>query len=424
MIRRLALSVVVFALTVELVALAVFYWQTGNLFYLYRKPYDPIPEAAQQRLTGDGLHPYFGPTHKSGLPFDIPDSLRGPGPAPAPVATNNFGFGSRHDYPVARTSDRQFVIGLFGGSVGAWFCQIGAPRLVDRLRREARFMDRELVPLCFSHEGYKQPQQLQVLAYFLSVGQPFDLIVNIDGFNEVALGSFNAGRGIDITMPSAMHIEPLVNLIDSATLTPAKVQTLAAIARDKETLNRLIERMAGATLAAVNFVLEQQYRIVSNRYQQAVVAFSELPSNPPAASIVQVTPPTRARTDAQLFPEIAANWAEASVLMHELAAARGARYVHVLQPNQYHTSRRFGDAEAAVALNPASAFKRGAELGYPALLAAAPIARLRERGVRFLDGTHLFDSEPAPVYIDDCCHYTRRGYELLADAVAAEVLAP
>ena len=62
------------------------------------------------------------------------------------------------------------------------------------------------MPLCLSHEGYKQPQQLLVPTYFLSIGQVFDLVVNIDGFNEVALSSVNHQRGLDISMPSAMHL--------------------------------------------------------------------------------------------------------------------------------------------------------------------------------------------------------------------------
>ena len=35
----------------------------------------------------------------------------------------------------------------------------------------------------------------------------------------------------------------------------------------------------------------------------------------------------------------------------------------------------------------------------------------------------LFDRESSKVYIDDCCHYTLRGYELLADFVADAVAA-
>ena len=35
--------------------------------------------------------------------------------------------------------------------------------------------------------GYKQPQQLLTLAYYISLGAEFDTVINIDGFNEVAL---------------------------------------------------------------------------------------------------------------------------------------------------------------------------------------------------------------------------------------------
>ena len=38
------------------------------------------------------------------------------------------------------------------------------------------------------------------------------------------------------------------------------------------------------------------------------------------------------------------------------------------------------------------------------------------------DATRLFDDERALVYADDCCHYTLRGNELLADFVVRSVL--
>ena len=85
-------NVLVFCVLAELLALFLFYNETGRLFYTYRKPYEPIAETQQGRLTGDGLHPYFGPTHRHGYPFDIPDSLRASASAPARLTTNNFGF--------------------------------------------------------------------------------------------------------------------------------------------------------------------------------------------------------------------------------------------------------------------------------------------------------------------------------------------
>src|SRR5689334_10963828 len=192
MLRRgivlVMVNVIVFCLLAELLALFFYYDDTGNLFYLHRKTYELIPETQARRLTGDGLHPYFGPTHAPGSPFDIPDALRDPPSAPARLTTNNFGFVAPFDYPFVKAREQQFVIGMLGGSVGAWFCQVGAHRLLDDLKQHVYFGSRELVPVCLSHEGYKQPQQLLVLAYFLSIGQRFDLVINIDGFNEVTLG--------------------------------------------------------------------------------------------------------------------------------------------------------------------------------------------------------------------------------------------
>ncbi len=175
MLRRVAsllvVNAIVFAVAAELIAVAVFYYQTGWLYYVdpYRPQLAVVAEPRGGRLVTAALHPYFGPTHQPGIPFDMPAALREPGASidtPRP-ATNNFGFTSRHDYPVARTSERQVLVGIFGGSVGAWFCEVGAGRLAAGLAKTPAFQGRDVVPLCFSHEGYKQPQQLLILSYLL-----------------------------------------------------------------------------------------------------------------------------------------------------------------------------------------------------------------------------------------------------------------
>jgi hypothetical protein len=107
-----------------------------------------------------------------------------------------------------------------------------------------------------------------------------------------------------------------------------------------------------------------------------------------------------------------------SMLMHDMLLARGIPYVHVLQPNQYYTQRRFTDAEARVALNAQSPFKASVEKGYPALLRAA--GELQKK-IRFVNGVGIFDGEQSPVYMDDCCHYTLAGNQRLADVIAASI---
>ena len=415
-------NAIVFVVFAELVGLFFYYEDTGHLFYLHRNTYEPIAETSERRLTADGLSPYFGPTHTPGTPFDIPESLRDSPSAPPRLTTNNFGFVAPADYPFVKTGERQFVIGLFGGSVGAWFCQVGARRLVDDLAHHPSFAGRDIVPLCFSHEGYKQPQQLLVLAYFLSVGQSFDLVIDIDGFNEVALGSFNEQRGFDLSMPSAMHLEPLIDLVDRASLTPEKLRSLNAIEEYKERINPLVARLGATRSAALHFVLDRLYRSARRSYQEELGRFSNLPSKPTTSSLIVAARPVKTRTDEARFEDIASGWIRASVSMHTLLKARGIPYVQVLQPNQYYTTRRFSAEEAKIALSANSPFKSGAERGYPALVKAADAAQLTKT-MTFLDATHVFDAEASPVYIDDCCHYTLRGNQLLADFIAKSVLA-
>src|SRR6185295_9664611 len=132
MIRRaaslLVINIVIFVVVAEAIALGVFGYQTGWLYYVdpYRPQIELVAEPPGGRLTTVALHPYFGPTHVPGIPFDMPEALRPPpaASAAARAATNNFGFTATRDYPVTRASDRQLLVGIFGGSVAAWFCQV------------------------------------------------------------------------------------------------------------------------------------------------------------------------------------------------------------------------------------------------------------------------------------------------------------
>src|SRR4051812_16849926 len=94
--RRLAIllvNILVFCVAAEAAGLLVYYYEHGWLFYAQqRQPYELIESTREGRLTGEGLHPYFGPTHKPGTPFDIPEDLREPSITPARAKTNNFGF--------------------------------------------------------------------------------------------------------------------------------------------------------------------------------------------------------------------------------------------------------------------------------------------------------------------------------------------
>jgi hypothetical protein len=126
----------------------------------------------------------------------------------------------------------------------------------------------------------------------------------------------------------------------------------------------------------------------------------------------------RNREGAVVFEDIARNWAASSLLMHQMLAGRAVPYFHFLQPNQYYGTRVFGAGEAKVALSNESPFKASTEQGYPLLERESAVLA----GIRFFNGVHAFDDEQAPVYMDNCCHYTLAGNYRLADFMAARIL--
>jgi hypothetical protein len=71
-------------------------------------------------------------------------------------------------------------VALVGGSV--------AETLRDFLEYELRIRS-NLSPqiACFAVPGSKQPQQLMTLNYYIALGAEYDLIINVDGFNEIVL---------------------------------------------------------------------------------------------------------------------------------------------------------------------------------------------------------------------------------------------
>lgn len=205
--------------------------------------------------------------------------------------------------------------------------------------------------------------------------------------------------------------------MNQSTLTPEKLESLAAVSRDRARLIDLSATIHDNRLAVVDFVLYSYYQRVRARYQEELNRFPTLPSNRPEK--VQVTPPA-SRDRARLFVDIGSVWTRSSMLMSDMLTARGATYVHVLQPNQYYSARRFSKNEAKTALTDRSPYKQSVEQGYPVLQETArPV--FHGTTIRFFDATAVLDPEPAPVYLDDCCHYTvtRRGVlaEFIADAI-------
>lgn len=345
------------------------------------------------------LHPYFG---------YVVDP-RAPG-------INRYGF--FRDEPITTRSPDRFVVVFFGGSVADQVFSLGGAALIAALEASPALAGRRVELRSTALGGYKQPQQLLVLAGLLALGAQFDAVVALDGFNEVDGATDNVQDGINPYYPHNWHLHARQALDSEAT---AHMGQIAATRAARAALRR---RFAIAPLAQSALwlwtwqTLDARHAAALQAQMRALdAALAAQPSAP------QVTGPATTFADADaMYTEFVEVWARAALAMHNLCSGQGIQFFHFLQPNQYLAgSRDLTAAERRVAWDPDVAEAGRVARGYPLLIARG--RELAEQGVDFHDLTMLFRDEPGPIYADPCCHYTPHGAALVARAIAAAILA-
>lgn len=354
------------------------------------------------------LHPYIGFVFNPGSTIiGSADGVRIEG------TINRYGF--LGDVPPAAPGVRDVNIALFGGSVAVELFTLGSETLIGELRKSPQFSGKQIRLLSIAVNGMKQPQQVMALNYFLSMGKRFDIVVNLDGFNEVALSlSENLEQRISPYYPAKWKNFSTRLGAGPALLRARILDNDAARKRLARVVIRRPLRNSWFVLAVWN-LLDNRYLLrraeLAERIRETDAGTGELPA------AVSGPPYPRASLD-EFFTDAAALWRQASLQMWQLSRANGIAYVHVLQPNQYvEGSKTMTDWEREnTVMGPNHAYRLGVEKGYPRLIEAG--ASLRERGVPFLDLTDAFRGETGTIYRDTCCHFNERGYRIVARKIA------
>jgi len=307
---------------------------------------------------------------------------------------------------------QRFHVAIFGGSVAEGFCWVGREAFVKEIRSSPRVRGKAIVFHCFAMGGYKQPQQLMALNYALSLGEPIDLAINIDGFNEVALAiAENLKNGTYPFYPRRWSAR-----VEGA---PA-IESLRLIGRIeswKEERLRKASLCAARPLAwspACHLLWSALDRGLARRELAAEQELARL--QPRAESFVARGPVFADRPRPQVCRVLAEHWSRSSTLMSDLCRARGITYLHFLQPNQYLPgSKPMSREEELVAVKPVHPYRSPVEDCYPVLIETG--RALAGRGIPFQSLTGLFAGHPEPLYADSCCHYNLEGNRLLGQAV-------
>ncbi|MBK7642878.1 MAG: hypothetical protein IPJ19_07480 [Planctomycetes bacterium] len=307
---------------------------------------------------------------------------------------------------------------LLGGSVASMFGieEYGAAELRAQLLADPRFQGREIHIMNVARGGSKQPQQVNRLVYLLALGIRIDGVIELDGFNEVALGNKNAKQGIHPVFPSGDHWAYLGSTgatdrkgIDL--MLELRLSQRAVAAACDRALDWQLYRSALFGSIALGNVHQLQQRV--GLQQEECTRYLTLQSS----NVVRG--PVFASNATGAVGESLRSWYQCSLTMQEICRARSIHYLHVLQPTLHDKgSKPVTKRELETgAIDPS--WLQGVQLGYPRMRAAG--SALREHGVNYYDASGVFAGVEGPIY-HDACHFGPPGNKILARAIAKAYL--
>ena len=346
-------------------------------------PGAPTPHLPPKRvLAGNITHPYYGYSYRS------------------PSNTLNA-------MPPRQRQEDTVVIALLGGSVANQVY----PFFKEAINRRfaANLGARQPLVIDLTLAGAKQPQQALMIANSLLLGGEFDLIVNLDGFNEVD-GSVkdNFELGVFPFFPRLW-----ADRVGQTGAEGLLTGNIAVLRREQARLAAV--RETSPLRWSALFGLTHRYRRESAAAQISQLNHALLTAEVDY-NLERHGPRSRYRNNYAVMAAAARFWHRGALMLRELAALAGADYYHFLQPNQYvPDAKPLSARELEFAYAPGGSEKAAVEQGYPLL---QEISRdLPGRGVNYFDLTGIFAGHTETLYRDTCCHVNDAGNELLAAAM-------
>ncbi len=329
-------------------------------------------------------------------------------------AVNSFGYVDNNS-PIQARSPGKVIVGIMGGSVACGFFLNGKDRLKAVLEKDPAFAGKEIVFVDIAVSGYKQPQQLMTLNYLLALGAEFDVVINIDGFNDVVLyEAENAAHRDFPAFPRSWH----TRVSTSGPRVAKYVGRLEYQVENREDLARGYSRAPWRFSPLCNLLwwifdsrAEMRILALQDEYRQDVSTTRNYAVEGPGWTF---------KTTGELYRHLVSLWKNSSIQLNKICAANGIRYYHFLQPNLVLSgSKPLTPDEQSMADHRDEMYRPGIKNGYPLLIQEGP--DLKARGVRFTDLTRMFDGHPEPIYCD-ICHFYQAGNDVMADRVAKAIL--
>lgn len=365
---------------------------------------------------------------------DVARSLSGPAWMPAEVEGRARGrvLHPFHGYEVRGIFDEASAEALqdaeegvlrvmvVGGSVARALVATSSASVLRAAEEASSPGGRRLRLINLAHAGFKQPQQVMVVAHLLGRGARPDLVLNIDGVNEVALGLTNHHRGADPSYPALNQWAPLARRRGVIDEEPTLVVAARALEESAQGMASLSARLRLSWSAVLGRAVLSRMTRIRSEWVALSDRYEELLADTRDSELTGREVPGRKQDG--VLEAIVREWIESSVSLQALCASRGILYLHVLQPTLHDEGSKPLTPDEKLHGEARESWIEGVREGYPRLRAAGP--GLVERGVDFRDLSLIFRDVTEPVYVDSC-HLDVHGNEIFGREVGravAEVL--
>ncbi len=302
---------------------------------------------------------------------------------------------------------------LLGGSVGQILFELSSKTLQAELEKK---WNKKVDIYCLALGGYKQPQHLLALNYYLFLGAQFDVVINIDGFNEVVLsGVDNYAHGVYPYFPR------LWSEFSQKSLSLGQTKAYSDLFLARKSQLNLAQKFNHFPFNKSNFCLILWGSLDAKKGREINGLYQTL-KNQLQTNNFQSTGPKITYPNKQVFyQDQAARWKQASMQIQALANQFHFQYYHFLQPNQYvENSKEFSDEEKNLfSLDKPHIYRTSVKEGYPYLQKEG--AELVKKNIHFIDLTPVFKSYKESIYSDDCCHYNQSGNDIIARKMVESV---
>jgi hypothetical protein len=258
----------------------------------------------------------------------------------------------------------EFVVGIFGGSIASAFYQDAATTLAENLSHHDKIDGRQVTVLNFAMGGQKQPEQMISLAYFTAMGQHFDLVIQIDGLNDLAGCAGNLHKGYHMAMPPADITEAFMALTAVPDLERQSIKYFNSLSRLESWAARIgSSNIMPGRKGILNWLEKKRRALINNKPQ------TDAEQNLIRVQRVEPAKMTGMGDDdfRRYVEEISQFWLNCSRNMMAICRERGINFIHSQHPTHFLNGTELGPHDSALASSEPAIewYKRIVSEGFP-----------------------------------------------------------